>query len=107
MPLPNVESFTELVQWIVKTHHADVVLSMATKTGVSQAMLNRWYHGQAKHPTLETIVKVCSAYDFDPRDVMGMLTGATTKKRPGTRAARRAIKAMVAMAMLAATAGST
>lgn len=85
MSLP-VKDFPALIRWLAERHHNGKVLPMAQPTGISPAMLSRWYHGQVTRPTLDTLVKLCRAYDLNVLDVLALLGVAppppTARKRP-------------------------
>src|SRR5687768_4112167 len=63
--MPQVSDFPALVLWLAKHFHDGRILRMHPRTGLSQAILDRWSKGQVKSPKLESLDALADAYELD------------------------------------------
>lgn len=75
----KVKSFPDLIRALADEHHGGKVLPMAERTGLSPAILARWYHGQTREPTLDSLLKLCAAYHLEVVDVLALVA---RRRRP-------------------------
>lgn len=99
--LPAVPDFPALIAWLAAREHDGHVYPMAKRIGVSSALVDQWKHGVTKRPTLESLYKLCEAYDLDLNDVLPLVAG----RRPLLK--RRRSLALVAAASLAGLLSAT
>src|SRR5262245_41992787 len=77
MPIPpHVKDFASLIRWLADTYHGGHVYPISKRAGVSSAITDRWRHGVIRQPRLETVRKVCDAYNLSFSAVIRLLASA-------------------------------
>lgn len=75
LPPRSVRTFPQLIRWLADAYHDGVLFAISGKTGVSPALVNLWVKGHVGQPRLESIERLCDAYDLEFDYVRGLVRG--------------------------------
>jgi transcriptional regulator with XRE-family HTH domain len=76
----RVQTFPELIRWLVKGHHDGVVVQLCRRIGISSALGQQWVSGLVRNPQIDSLTRLADAYDLDFDDVRRLVT----RPRPET-----------------------
>lgn len=77
--ITGVKTYKALIRWLAERHHAGHFFPMAERIGVSSALVDQWKRGVVKNPTIESITKLCLAYDLDLLAVLRLVTARISR----------------------------
>lgn len=83
---PEIQTFPELIRWIIDTHHHGVALDFARRMKLSSAAPLFWLTG-TNGPSRENIQKLCDVYGLDYWDVLGLVIGKRPPRSAGSGSA--------------------
>jgi hypothetical protein len=67
---PAITTWRKLIRSLAERHHDGHYYPMAARVRVSAGLVHQWKKGIVKAPTLDSIVRVCAAYDLELMDVI-------------------------------------
>jgi len=73
--VPKVKTFPQLIRWIADQYHDGAVLPIATRVGVSPALVGLWSRGQTAEPRVSNLQRLAEVYQLDFIWLLGLVHG--------------------------------